>query len=254
MTTTMSRRLEADYCNILVAIFELMLRGGVRSKELLPFCVRSLERAEQKYRATRKDKVSGLVTAALVLDAWHRNRRYLSSRGTPRALRLLGRAPSVEGLVRLQKVRKGASEVARHLKSVGLLVPCGRGLYKPANDAAVVSTRDPLVPQYAARALSTLLETVAQNVNHTRNLAPLIERCAEVPDLPWKHVKEFQTFTHAQGRTFVRTVNDWLESRRVRRSSGRLARSTVRAGIHTYAYVALKRNRGLVQTPVRLDA
>ena len=250
MTTSMSRRLEADYCNILVTIFELMLRGGVRSKELLPLCIRSLECAEQKYRANRKAKENGLVTAALVLDAWHRKRRYLTSRGTPKALRLLGRAPSVEALVRLQKVGKGASGVARHLRTVGLLVPCGRGLYRPASDAAVVSAKDPLVLQYAARALSTLLETVAQNVNRTRSLAPLIERCAEVPDLPRKHLKEFQTFTHAQGRTFVRTVNDWLESRRVRRSSGRLAPSTVRAGIHTYAYVALRRNRGLMPTTV----
>jgi hypothetical protein len=240
----MSKRLEADYCNILVAIFELMLRGGVPPSELLPLCMRSLERAERKYRVNRKDEGSGLVTAALVLDAWHRNRRYLTSRGTPKALRLFGRAPSVEGLVRLQKVKKGAPGVARHLKSVGLLVRCGKDLYKPASDAAVVSARDPFVLQYTARALSTLLETVAQNVNHTRNLAPLIERCAEVPDLPRKHVKEFQTFTHAQGRTFVRTVNDWLESRRIRGSSGRATRSTVRAGIHTYAYVAIRRSRG----------
>jgi len=252
MAIIMSKRLEADYCNILVAIFELMLRGNVRPNELLPLCMRSLERAEHKYRSNRNDEGSGLVTAALVLDAWHRNRRYLTSRGTPKALRLLGRAPSVEGLVRLQKVKKGASGVARHLRSVRLLVSCGGGLYKPASDAAVVCTKDPLVLQYAARALSTLLETVAQNVNHTGNLAPLIERCAEVPDLPRKHVKEFQTFTHAQGRTFVRTVNDWLESRRVRGSYGRPTRSTVRAGIHTYAYVAIKRNRGIVAAPVRL--
>jgi hypothetical protein len=248
MTISMSKRLEADYCNILVAIFELMLRSNVRANDLLRLCIRSLERAEKRYHLNRKDEGGGLVTAALVLDAWHRNRRYLTSRGTPKPLRLFGRAPSVEALVRLQQVKKEASGVARHLKTVRLIVPCGRGLYKPASDAAVLSAKDPLVLQYAARALSTLLETVAQNVNRTRNLAPLIERCAEVPDLPRKHVREFQTFTHAQGRTLVRTVNDWLESRRIRRSSGRLARGTVRAGIHTYAYVAPKRNRGLVST------
>jgi hypothetical protein len=243
MTISMSKRLEADYSNILAAIFELMLRGGIRPNDLLPLCMRSLERAEQRSRLSRKDEAGGLLTAALVLDAWHRDRRYLSTRGTPKALRLFGRAPSVEGLVRLQRVRADASGVARHLRSVRLIVPCGRGLYKPASDAVVISAKDPLVLQYTARALSTLLETVAQNVSRTPDLAPLIERCAEIPDLPRRHVKEFQSFTHAQGRTLVRTVNDWLESRRVRRPSGRALRGTVRAGIHTYAYVAPQRSR-----------
>lgn len=243
MTISMSKRLETDYSNILVAIFELMLRGGVRPNDLLPLCMRSVERAEQRSRFSRKDETEGLVTAALVLDAWHRDRRYLNNRGTPKPLRLFGRAPSVEGLIRLQRVRGDALGVARHLRSVRLIVPSGRGLYKPASDAAVISAKDPFVLQYAARALSTLLETVAQNVSRTRDLAPLIERCAEVPDLPRRYVREFQNFTHAQGRTLVRTVNDWLESRRVRRPSGRPLRGTVRAGIHTYAYVAPQRSR-----------
>jgi len=244
----MSKRLESDYCDILVAIFELMLRGGIRYNDLLPLGIRSLERAQRRYNSNRKNEGSGPVTAALVLDSWHRNRRYLNSKGTPKPLPLLGPAPSVAGLVRLQKVRDDASQVARHLKSFGLILPCGRGLYKPVSDAALLSTRDPLILQYTVRALSTLLETVAQNVNRTRNLAPLIERCAEVPDLPLKHVREFQTFTHAQGQTFVRTVNDWLESRRIRGSSGRHTRGTVRAGIHTFAYVAPKRNRCVIPT------
>jgi hypothetical protein len=242
MSNTFSRRLELDYSNVLVAIFELMLRGGIRAKELLPVCIGCLERAET--RLSRKDECGGLMTAALVLDAWHRDRRYMSTRGAPKAVRLLGPAPSVEALIRLQRVIARPSDVAHSLRAAQLIVSSGRNLYKPASDVAVISARGPLVVQHAARALLALLDTMGRNVSGTRSLAPLIERCAEVPDLPRKHIRAFQTFTQAQGRTFLRTVNDWLESRRARRSSRKGMNTTVRAGIHTYAYVAPKRHRG----------
>jgi hypothetical protein len=190
-----------------------------------------------------REESGGLVTAALVLDAWHRDRRYLNAMGIPKSVALFGPTPSVEALIRAQKLHQPAADVARRLRVAQLVVPAGRNRYKPASDVAVISARDPLVLQHAARALSTLLETVDQNVSGARNLAPLIERFAEVPDLPRKHVVAFQRFTQTQGRTFLRTINDWLEARRARRSSRTGSNGTVRAGIHTYAYVATKRPR-----------
>jgi hypothetical protein len=243
MRTASSKRLELDYSNVLIAIFELMLRAGVRARDLLPVCVRALERAEKKAHTGRNEDSGGLVIAALVLDAWHRDRRYLTTAGAPKAVRLLGPNPSVEALVRRQRASQDPVETAMRLKAVRLVVPCGRAMYKPASDAAVISSRDPLVLQHAARALSTLVETVGKNVSGARQVAPLIERFAEVPDLPKKHVKAFQAFTHVQGRTFLRTVNDWLESRRLGRSLGKKSNGTVRAGIHTYAYVVAKSGR-----------
>jgi hypothetical protein len=237
MSVRTAKRLELDYSNVLIAIFELMLKSGIGAKELLPTCVKSLRRAEAKTRLTRADEFGGLVTAALVLDAWHRNRRYITAQGLPKPVRLLGPTPSVEALVRLQKTSRPPSAVARHLQEVRLVIPCGKNLFKPASDVAVISARDPLILQHAARALSSLLETVGQNMNSTNRIGPLIERFAEVPDLPRRYVKPFKSFTHTQGRTFLRTVNDWLETRRVRRRPGGAAVRTVRAGIHTYAYV-----------------
>lgn len=243
MTTRLSRRLELDYSNVLVAIFELVLRSGTPAKDLLPLCVKSLKRAERKFRASRNDESDGLLTAALVLDTWHRDRRYLSATGTPKPVRLLGPTPSVEALIRLQNVRERPSDVARRLRAFRHIVRCGRGLYQPASDAAVISARNPASLQHAAQAVLTLLETVGQNLSGGRSLAPLIERVAEVPDLPRRHIGAFQTFTHEQGRTLIRTVNDWLVSRRARRSSRKRTHGTVRAGIHTYAYVAPKARR-----------
>jgi hypothetical protein len=240
----LSKHAKIDYSNILVAIFELMLRGGVRAGDLLPVCISSLKRAETKCRFGRRSQGNGLIAAALVLDAWHRDRRYLTATGTPKPVPLRGPTPSVEGLIRRQKVKERGSSVMQSLRGFRLIIPCGDSLYMPASDVAVVATSDPIILQHAARALSTLLETVGQNVGGTPNQPPLIERLAEVPDLPRKHVRAFRAFTQAQGRTFIRTVNDWLEARRAR-SPKRRGNRTVRAGIHTYAYVAPIQKRSL---------
>ena len=248
MTTRFSKRLELDCFASLVSIFDLMLTGGIQPNDLLAVCTRALKQAEARVRLGQTRESGGLITAALVLDAWHRDRRYMNSRAIPRAVRLLGPAPSVEALIRLQHGRENAAHIARRLRKLRLVVPSGRGLCKPASDVAVLSAHDPLVVQHAIRALSTLLETVGENVNGRRHLAPLIERVAEVPDLPRRHVVAFQKFTQMQGRTFLRTVNDWLESRRARRPPRRGANGTVRAGIHTYAYIASKqRDRSLLR-------
>jgi hypothetical protein len=243
MATRAAKRLKVDYSNVLVALFELMLRSGVQVKELLPVCVGSLRQAQAKCSLPFTDEVGGLVTAALVLDAWHRDRRYRTSQGAPKPVPLFGPAPSVQALIRRQKTSSATSQVARRLKNVRLIVRCGKNLYKPASDAAVISAKDPLILQHAARALATLLGTVGQNINSAQRLGPLIERFAEVPDLPSNQVGAFKSFTHAQGRTFLRTVNDWLESRRVRSKAGRSKLRTVRAGIHTYAYIVPRPQR-----------
>jgi hypothetical protein len=245
MSNRLSKRSDIDYSKVLVAMFELMLMSGVRAKDLVPLCIRALQHAETRIRRSRRDEYDGLRTAALVLDAWHRDRRYLSARGTPKPVRLIGPTPSVEALIRRQKVKERGPDVARRLKAIRFILPCGRSLYKPASDIALIPTRSPLVLQHAVRVLLALLETVGQNVRGTPKLAPLIERCAEVPDLPGKYARDFQLFTQAQGRAFVRTVNDWLESRRARRSTAAGVDATVRAGIHTFAYIAPKRDRKL---------
>jgi hypothetical protein len=245
MHTRSKKRLSRDYSQALTALFAFMLNNGLQSRELLSVCTRALKKAESKARRGSMAASGGLATASLVLHAWHRDRRYLNGSATPRAIRLLGPPPSVEALIRIQRRRGDAAAIARHLKRLRLVLPCGRSLYKPTSDIAVISRHNPLAFQHAARAVSTLLETVTQNVsaNSAARSAPLIERTAEVPDLPRQHVAAFQEFSQRQGLLLLRTINDWLESRRVGRSVSGRGRPLVRAGVHLYAYVAGRRVR-----------
>ena len=241
MHTRSTKRLSRDYSQALTALFAFMLHNGLQSRELLTACARALKKAESRARLGNIAPSGGLATASLVLHAWHRDRRYLNARAAPRAIRLLGPPPSVEALIRVQHKHGDAAAVARHLKRLRLVVPSGRGLYRPTSDIAVISRHNPLIFQHAARAISTLLKTVAQNVSRDSSRATrLIERTAEVPDLPKKHAAAFRAFSERQGLLLLRTINDWLESRRVRRSVGRHRRSLVRAGVHLYAFVAAR--------------
>ena len=241
MHTRSTKRLSRDYSQALTALFAFMLNNGLQSRDLRSVCTAALKEAESRARLANMAPSGGLATASLVLHAWHRDRRYLNGRATPRAIRLLGPPPSVEALIRVQRKRGDAAVIARHLKRLRLVMPCGRGLYRPTSDIAVISRHNPLIFQHAARAVSTLLKTVAQNVSSdSSRSAPLIERTAEVPDLPKKHAAAFREFSQHQGLLLLRTINDWLESRRVRRSVGGHSRSLVRAGVHLYAYVAAR--------------
>lgn len=240
MTTKSAGQFETDCSSVLVALFELMLRGGMCRSQLSSLSEASLEKAVAKARRTTTERTGELVIAALVLDAWHRDRRYLNVDATPKAVPLLGPAPSVQALVRAQRTGGDTEAVARRLRTLRLVVRGVRGRYKPTSDVAVVSVHNPVVLQHTTRALAAFLHTVGQNVSSRRNFAPLIERKAEVPDLPQEHVSAFRRFTRVQGRTFLRTINDWLESRREPNLNTAVnhRKQTVRAGVHTYAYVA----------------
>src|SRR5207245_8747771 len=85
MTTKFSKRLELDSFASLVSIFDLMLTGGIQPEDLMAVCARAVKQAEARVRLAQSAEAGGLVTAALVLDAWHRDRRYRKASAVPRA-------------------------------------------------------------------------------------------------------------------------------------------------------------------------
>jgi hypothetical protein len=224
------------YQKLLTAVFEFMIIGGMRSPIILKVAVGALRHAEAENSLVSPSKNVDLAFAGMILDAWHRNRRYLDSTAQPRAIPLRGKAPSVEALVRAERVAGDPVAFVRRLKSLKLIVRCGRGCYKPANRFAVVTEPNALVQQHAVRSLSTLLKTIKENLAESQTARGLIERTAEVPDLPVECVAEFREFARSQGWALLSTLNDWLESRRARRK-GRRVRETVGAGVHVFAYL-----------------
>jgi hypothetical protein len=224
------------YQKLLTAVFEFMIIGGIRGPAILKVAVGALRNAEAENSLLSPSKNIDLAFAGMILDAWHRNRRYVDSTAQPRAIPLKGKAPSVEALIRAERVAGDPVALVGRLKSLKLIVRCGRRGYKPANRFAVVAEPNSLVQQHAVRSLSTLLQTIKENLAESKRSKGLIERTAEVPDLPVEYVAEFREFARSQGWALLSTLNDWLESRRARRR-GRGTRETVGAGVHVFAYL-----------------
>jgi hypothetical protein len=238
-----TRQLKREYSRTLAEVFAFMLAGGMSVADLQDACAEALRGASSGSRAQGRKEPAGLVTVARVLDEWHRNRRYLSEKATPKPIRLLGSAPSVEALSRARRGPRNAAIVAKRLRELGLVVPCGRGLYKPASEFAVVSKDHPFIHQSTVRTVSAFLETVRQNIGKAQNADRLIERFAEVPDLPRKHLAAFRKFSQMQSTLLLRTINDWLESRRMRRTSVGSSQGVMHAGVHVFAFASGRRRR-----------
>ena len=234
MTSKQTRR---EYERLLSAVFGILIKGGMRRQTIATLSARALVSAVAKAQSLVKARAGELTTVGLVLDAWHRDRRYLTVAGKPKAVSLDGKTPSVEALILSQDGDIDAGALTQRIKNLGLIAQTSRGLYRPIRDAALVSLSGPVVLQHLALSLSTLLETVEQNVKISAASPRLLERLAEVPDLPAGCTREFLRFSQLQGSTFIKIMNDWLETRRAR-AALHSGHDSVRAGVHVYAYVA----------------
>ncbi len=253
MSARQPRNGEADYSQVLYAVFGFMLAGGMNKDEISRASISALKKATDKGYKCRRESSGTLATTALVLDAWHRDRRYLDSEARPRAVRLLGPTPSVEALIRAEGAGHSAAELARRLRMLGFVVQCGRGLFRPTTNIALVSALDPMVLQHVAHALTTLLETIGHNLARRKESGCLVERFAEVPDLPATERAAFQRFSRIQSWAFLQIINDWLESRRAKRAV-RMSGTAIRAGIHVHAYVGPAARQPLARKNARTIA
>ena len=235
------RRAAHQYGGVLTDIFEFMLASGISRADIRTIASDVLQKAKPSNLKISKDLSGHLSTAALVLDAWHRDRRYLDIKANPKAIRLFGPAPSVEALIRDEPGSHKPSTLVRQLINEKLIIPCGRNWYKPASNVALVTVLNPAAIQHIVRSLKMLLETIRRNLESPDLGGRLIERIAEVPDLPLDQIRPFQDFTRIQGSILLRTVNDWLEGRRAKVQVP--GKRVVRAGIHVHSVVGAVKNR-----------
>jgi hypothetical protein len=64
MTARFSKRLELDYSNVLVAIFDLMLTGGIQGTDPLAMCTRALKQAEARVGSLRVHSLKATPAAS----------------------------------------------------------------------------------------------------------------------------------------------------------------------------------------------
>jgi hypothetical protein len=239
------------FLQLLTALFEFMRRSGFSTNRISEITTAALK-ANAPHDASFAS-ATDLVAASNVLDRWRTSRSYIDQFAQPRAVRLVGRAPSVEALVRAERRAHKATLQASQMSAFGLIRHVGGGLYRPSIPSGIVHGLDKATQHQMAHALFMLLETIAHNISTPDKSKRLIERCAEIPDLPSRHRSEFRAFAEQQGQIFVQTINRWLVSRRA--ATLKVKRRASVAGIHVYAYLgetSSKRKQGRLTRGGRL--
>jgi hypothetical protein len=210
-------------------IQEVFLQCIAKGGRGLP-SVRSSNRAEVAYGC---DTVAGAV-----LRAWHRLPKYLDASARPIRLRIEGSDPSLESLVLSQNRRADPKEVIGSMLNAGLVRRIRPRYYLPTKDSATIDSLDPLAVDHIAKTIMRLVETASRNVEKSRHKVQLIERYAHVPNLTKSEANAFAQFSRQQGQACLDAIEDWMETRQLKPTSGRVAANVgINAGVHIFAYL-----------------
>ena len=221
---------------ILEAVIDFLCAAGTDTDEISRI-VEGRIALNRKKHVRPKQRLLGrsddTVTAA-ILHRWHRDTALIDLNAMPKPLKLKGVAPSVEALVRSERPRSDPSDLIASMVTLGLLKKASAGRYLPKARIATIPRMHPVLIEHVARSIARLLETVGENTTR-KHASPLIERFTHIPDLPFNRIAEFREFSQRHGTAFLASVDDWLESRRVRNASRKVSGTT--AGIHVFAYL-----------------
>lgn len=150
-----------------------------------------------------------------------------------------GPRPSLMSLVHEHADTLEALELLSALRAQGLVRRSRDGLFSPTGSVAQLRANGPEVASYVTDTVSRLLETVISNIERPPRQAPLLERAAVVRDLPDDLEAEFLEFAAEQGEIFVETINEWLESRRLKPDdAARVTNRPITAGVQVFSFAS----------------
>jgi hypothetical protein len=174
-----------------------------------------------------------------LLRLWHRDERYLDLEANPRPLPMSKGRKNLRAMIRQLDPTADALEILQEMRSVGLISRQANAKYLPTSESAIVGKLHPLAMDHIAKLVIRLVSTVLRNVDSSERTLRLIERHAYAPDLDAEEAKAFAEFTRSQGMTYLESVDNWLEKRRIRRTKPliRSQKSGVAASVHLFAYL-----------------
>lgn len=167
---------------------------------------------------------------------WHLEKRFVDKDGNPRPLSWNGSRGSLlvlaNKVVGKEKARGAITDLIRRR----LLVRNRDGKWLPKASVLKPGGLDSSQSERTAAMVQRLLRTVAHNSKQSykgENL--LFEVVARVPRLPVRELAAFKRFTRTQGMIYARSVDEWLESRALPKSTSGTKHSR-EAGVVVFAY------------------
>jgi hypothetical protein len=172
---------------------------------------------------------------AEICTRWYIDKSFVDSAGKPKALTWNGKTGTLRNLVTLVVGRKASNEVIREMIARRLLKKTRAQAWLPKSKVVAPSGLDRAQVLRTATMMERLLRTIAYNSALRYRGDVLLDVMAQVPRLPARHLRQFKKYTKAQGLIFARTVDDWLESRDLKRASAKDPK-TLEAGIVAFAF------------------
>lgn len=215
-------------------VIDFVLRCGLPPQKL-----QDLVQARLRQGAVAASTRSGqsiYVVMPNVLLRWHSDLSLLDADGSPKPLRLYGAAPSVQALIQAEQPRDTVRQIIATMQETSMLRRTAKGRYQPTTSAATVSQLNPFLVEHVTTSLVRFLETVQTNVSTGGEDAALLERCAQVINLPVSELPAFRGFVRDYGADFLTSVDNWLSSRSIERR-GRKATPVMGVGVHVFAHV-----------------
>lgn len=174
-----------------------------------------------------------------VCARWHLEKDFVDARGKPKPLAWDGKSGSLRRLVARVVGPKEALEVTQQLIARKLIRRTEGGEWLPKSRVvAPVGMEEAQIARTAAM-IGRLLRTIIHNSRLRYQGDVLMEVMAQVPRLPKHKVASFRKFAKAQGVSFIKTIDDWLETRNLRRLDRRRGR-TLEAGVVAFAFHQLR--------------
>ena len=225
---------DAHLSGAIRAVCELMRAYGISRRDAE---ARLLDALAQGYttQSTSGKESQRFTRLCDVCARWHLEKDFVDIRGQPKPLTWNGKAGSLRRLVTRVVGPKEASEVIKQLVDRRLIRQTVNGEWLPKSRVvAPVGMEHAQIARTAAM-IGRLLRTVIYNSKLRYQGDVLMEVMAQVPRLPKNRVPGFRKFAKAQGVSFIKTIDDWLESRNLRRLDRRRDR-TVEAGVVAFAF------------------
>lgn len=219
----------------MTAVCELMRSYGISKKTAQSEFQKALQRGYAVGEMRPSRQVRPISRYAEICTRWHIDKSFLDRTGQPKALTWNGRTGTLRDLVGLVVGRKASNEVIKEMISRKLFKKTRSHAWLPKSKVVAPSGLDRAQVLRTATMMERLLRTIAYNSALRYRGDVLLEVMAQVPRLPARHLRQFKKYTKAQGLIFAKTVDDWLESRDLKRISANNPKS-LEAGIVAFAF------------------
>lgn len=234
MTTKKLTKRDAHLAGAIRAVCELMRANGT-SRRMAE--TRLLEALAHGYSVqfTSGQESQRFTRLCDVCARWHLEKDFVDSRGRPKPLAWNGKSGSLRRLVTRVVGPKDALEVIQQLTKRRLIRQTVHGEWLPKSRVVAPVGMEDAQSARTAAMTGRLLRTIIHNSKLRYQGDVLMEVMAQVPRLPKSKVHSFRKFAKAQGVSFIKAIDDWLESRNLRRLDRRRGR-TLEAGVVAFAF------------------